>query len=307
MTQVLSIIAPLFVIIAASALIARMSGTGEEWSKVLNDFALHVGFPALVISALSRTGDLIWEQTGLLAANSVFLLAVFACALVAGNILRLSRRAARTLFLCLGFGNVAYLGMPILVKVSGDAVLPTASLIIAVYLFWIFTVGIGGLEFTGSAEHRGALRRTIGGLARNPLLLSVAAGLLIAGTGVRLPGVVVSALDMVAWAVTPIVLILIGLFFGRARLGRPAEWVPVLAFSLATLVLLPAGFYGAVMLLGFSPSAFSTSIIQAAMPLAITPFALARMYDLDQEFIARAIVMSTVLSAMSLPFWISLF
>jgi predicted permease len=42
------------------------------------------------------------------------------------------------------------------------------------------------------------------------------------------------------------------------------------------------------------------------MPLAITPFALARQYDLDQEFIARSIVMSTVLSLISLPFWISL-
>jgi predicted permease len=201
---------------------------------------------------------------------------------------------------------VAYLGIPILTRVSGEAVLPAASLIVAVYLFWIFTLGIGVLEFTAAGEHRGALRRTAAGLGRNPLLLSVAVGLLLAATGLPLPAVIASALDMVAAAVTPVVLILIGLFLGRARAGKPAEWLPVLAFSLATLMALPAGFFGALMLFGFEPAGFSISIIQAAMPLAITPFALARRYDLDQEFIARAIVMSTVLSAVSLPFWISL-
>jgi predicted permease len=307
MTQVLAVIAPLFLVIAASAVLSRITRVGDEWSRVLNAFALHVGFPALVISALSDAGDHLREHTDLLLANSLFLLAVFAVALAAGAALRLTPRSGRTLFLCLGFGNVAYLGIPILVKVSGDAVLPAASLIVAVYLFWIFTLGVGRLELGNHRQHPGALNRTARGLVRNPLLLSVAAGLILAGTGIRLPDVVASALAMVAGAVTPVVLILIGLFLGNARPGKPAEWLPVLAFSAATLVLLPAGFYGGVLLLGGSPAAYSTSIIQAGMPLAITPFALAERYDLDREFIARSIVMSTALSLISLPFWISLF
>lgn len=307
MTSVLLVIAPLFLVIFASAVLERATGVGERWSAVLNDFALHVGFPALVVSALSRTAISFSEHAALLAGNSLFLVAVFAAALLAGKALHLQERARRTFFLCLGFGNVAYLGIPVLVKISGEAVVPAASLIIAVYLFWIFTLGIGFLEFT---RHRGdheAMRRTAAGLAKNPLLLSVGAGLAIAATGLRLPPMVTAALDMVAAAVTPVVLILIGLFLGRARAGRAAEWIPVAGFSLATLVILPAGFYGGVLMLGLRPADFSVSIIQAAMPLAITPFALARQYDLDQEFIARSIVMSTVLSAVSLPFWISLF
>lgn len=306
MTAVLQVIAPLFLIIFASAIVERWTRVGGRWSGVLNDFALHVGFPALVISALTRAPFRFADHAGLVLANSIFLIAVLVTAFAAGKLLRLPDRAHRTLFLCLGFGNVAYLGVPVLLEVSGAAVLPAASLIIAVYLFWLFTLGVGVLEFT---RHGGdhPLRRTAAGLARNPLLLSTAGGLLIAAGGITLPGVVTAALDMTAGAVTPVVLILIGLFLGDARAGRPAEWTPVLAFSLATLLLLPAGFWGGLLLAGLEPAAFSTSIIQAAMPLAITPFALARQYDLDQEFIARAIVLSTTLSAVSLPFWISLF
>jgi hypothetical protein len=305
MTQVLTVIAPLFLVIAGSAIVARLTHAGEAWSQVLNDFALHVGFPALVVSALAKAGSHLWELGDVVLANSLFLLAVFGCALGAGKLFRLSGTAERTLFLCLGFGNVAYLGIPILVRVRGEAVLPGASLIVAVYLFWIFTLGIGRLEFANHRESGGALRRTMRGLVRNPLLLSVAAGLFLAGTGIQLPDVVADALTMVAASVTPVVLILIGLFLGRARFGRLSEWTPVLAFSIATLVMLPAGFLGMIVLCGFSPSDFSTSIIQSAMPLAITPFALARTYELDREFIARAIVLSTVLAVVSLPFWIS--
>jgi predicted permease len=40
------------------------------------------------------------------------------------------------------------------------------------------------------------------------------------------------------------------------------------------------------------------------MPLAITPFALADKYKLEKMFIARAIVLSTILSAITIPIWV---
>ncbi|MEK7547871.1 MAG: AEC family transporter, partial [Patescibacteria group bacterium] len=80
----------------------------------------------------------------------------------------------------------------------------------------------------------------------------------------------------------------------------------VLLFSILTLAILPAVFYYGAKFFGFIPSQFSNSIIQAAMPLAITPFALADKYNLNKDFIARSIVLSTILAVVSLPFWISI-
>ena len=101
-------------------------------------------------------------------------------------------------------------------------------------------------------------------------------------------------------------LIVIGLFIGRAKIGKLTEWLPVLLFSILTLAILPAVFYYGAKFFGFIPSQFSNSIIQAAMPLAITPFALADKYNLNKDFIARSIVLSTILAVVSLPFWISI-
>ena len=304
MAAVVSVIVPLFLIIFGSAVVERLTGVGERWSPVLNDFALYVGFPALILLALARTPLSPAANAGLLAANSIFLLAVFGLAYLLGVLLRLEPVRRRTVFLCLGFGNVAYLGVPILVQVWGPSVLPTAGMIIAVYLFWIFTLGLGVVQH-GRTE--GALlRTTLGGLVRSPLLLAVVAGILLGATGPALPAPVVAALDMLAASVTPLVLVLIGLFIGRARAGNLREWVPVLGFSLATLVVLPGMFLLGLLAAGIPPSSHTVSIVQAAMPVAITPFALAGPLELDREFIARSIVLSTVLSAVTLPLWISL-
>ena len=304
MIQVFTVIAPLFLIIFASALLQRYLKMGDDWSKVLNEFALKIGLPVLIFSALAKTTASFSAGALLIASNSIFILVCFGLAYLAGKLLHLPKQMFRTLFICLAFGNVAYLGIPVLVQTQGEEILPAASLIVAVYLFWLFSVGTGYLDYTGQKTKGSVFSKIADDLLKNPLLISVVLGLIVGGFGIPLPSVIVKSLDMVTASVTPTVLIVIGLFIGKSKIGKLVEWKPVLLFSLATLILLPAIFYFGVKVLGFYTTAFSASILQAAMPLAITPFALADKYHLDQKFIARSIVLSTILSVVTLPFWL---
>lgn len=305
MTQVLAVIAPLFIIIFASALLQKFKNIGDDWSKVLNDFALKIGLPVLIFSALSSAHFSFSEQMQLIIANSLFILTSFLFAVIIGKILRLEKQMFRTLFICFVFGNVAYLGIPVLVQTSGENILATASLIVAIYLFWIFSIGVGYLDYSVQKNKKAVIKNIIKNLFKNPLLLFVALGIIVGSLKITLPPILVRSLDMIAASVTPTVLIVVGLFIGKSKIGKLAEWFPVFLFSMLTLVLLPAAFYYGIKLFGFAPSQFSSSIILAAMPLAITPFALADKYNLNKTFIARSIVLSTLLSAITLPFWIS--
>lgn len=307
MSQIFSIIAPLFLIIFASAILQRWMKMGAGWSQVLNDFALKIGLPVLIFSSLAKASFSFSEQSSLIISNSFFIIATFVFSFLLGKILRLEKKIFRTFFLCLIFGNTAYLGIPVLIQITGEKILSSASLIVAIYLFWIFTIGIGFLEFNDKQKRkRDILKNIFTDLVKNPLLIAVALGILVASFKIILPTVLIKSLDMVTASVTPTVLIVIGLFIGRSKFGKISDWVPALLFSLATLILLPVGFYFGVKFLGFSPLQFTPSIIQAAMPLAITPFALADKFGLHKEFIARSIVLSTILSIISLPFWISI-
>ncbi len=306
MIQILTIIAPLFLIIFASALLQKFKNIGDEWGKVLNEFALKIGLPVLIFSALAKTSFSFEAEASLIVANSLFLLLSFVLVVIVGKILRLNKQMFLTLFICFVFGNVAYLGIPVLTEVSGEKILPTVSLIIAIYLFWLFTIGIGYLDYSLNKNKKDVAKNMLKNFTKNPLLLSVIFGLIIGSLKITIPTIVLKSLDMISASVTPTVLVVIGLFIGTSKIGKLSEWMPVLFFSIFTLVLFPAGFYFGAKIFGFAPSQFSSSIIEAAMPLAITPFALADKYNLHKTFIARSIVLSTILSVISLPFWISI-
>jgi len=306
MLEILTVIAPLFLIIFGSAIIARLIKIDGSWQKVLNSFALNVGFPALIFSALAATDLKISEELDLILVNSVFLIFAFVLAILLGKIFHLKKKMFRTLFICLGFGNVAYLGIPTLMQVSGEAVLPTASLIVAIYLFWMFTLGLGYLTFSQEEKTGKALKKVVLSLVKNPLLIAVVLGILASLLKVQLPSLLNTSISMIAGSVTPLVLVVIGLFIGTSRIGKIKSWIPIAFFSIFTLAVLPALLFYGLQLAGMAPQSFSATIIEAAMPLAITPFALADEYKLDKDFIAKAIVLSTILSVVTIPLWSTL-
>lgn len=307
MIQIFTVIAPLFLIIFAGAVLQRSRAIGDNWQSVLNEYALKIGFPVLIFTSLTKAPFSFTEQAPLILSNSAFILILFLTAFAVSKILRLSPRMTRTAFICLVFGNVAYLGIPVLVQVTGEHVLPTASLIVAVYLFWNFTVGIAFLDLTRMENKKNILKDIAQNLLKNPLLIAVILGMIVAGLNIRLPLMVTAALNMITASVTPVVLIVIGLFIGASAFGKISDWLPVFFFSCLVLIAKPAVLYFGVNLFWMTPPGeFSSSVIEAAMPMAITPFALADIYDMNKEFIARGIVLSTILSMVTLPFWIAL-
>lgn len=306
MLNTLLTISPLFLIIFGAALIQKIKNPQADWQKVLNEFSLKVGLPALVFSVLSKVEFNFSEYSHLLLANSLFVIFSFLVAYVIVRILRLSPKKARTVFICLPFGNTAFLGIPTLTEVFGPHLLPAASLIVAICVFWVFTIGLGYLNATQVKTKEAVFKKTMMSLIKNPLLISVVLGLVVALLGFPLPKPVVTAIDMLAASVTPVVLVAIGLFIGKGELGKWSDWLPAMGLSGLKLLILPAVFFFAARHLGFQGDAFIASIVQSAMPLAITPFALADEFQLDKSLIARSIELSTVLSVVTIPVWIGL-
>lgn len=306
MESILTVMAPLFLIIFLSACWQKYKPLGAEWSRVLNGLALNVGLPVLIFTALAKNSVSLSQEAGLILANSGFILASMLLIFLLGKAFRLNKKSLKTWLLCGIFGNVAYLGIPVLSQISGEQILPTASLIVAIYLFWIFTVAVGILNYKINENKTYIIKETFKNCVKNPLLLAVVLGLLTSGFQITLPQVLITTLDMISALATPTVLIILGLFIGNSKIGKISEWGPVLAFTILTLALLPAAFYGSFLAFGYNPTLFSSSIIQAAMPLAITPFAMADQYELDKAFIARCVVLSTIISVISLPLWIVL-
>lgn len=293
---------PLFLIILAGLLFSRTRAASSYWIDVLNKYALWIGFPALVINSLSQLDLEGGPILQLILINSAYIVACILLAYPVSRLLKLSNLQRRTLFLIFAFGNVAYLGMPVLQNMMGEQILPVAAILSAVYVFWLLTLALVLVE-VHAEEGQLHISKLMASLVKNPLLLSVMVGVLILAFNIRLPAALAKTISMFSGSVTPIVLFSLGIFMGYQSRGTLRDWAFTGVFVLITMILFPALFHLSIRGSNMPADYIKASILDAAMPLGLTPYALSQQYHLDTPFAARTVVLATLVSVVILPIW----
>lgn len=291
-------ILPIFVIIVFGALFYRIKLAKYAWIDVLNEYVVKIGFPCLIFSTLVKLEWNVQLHGKLLVANSIFVLFCFALAIVVSRFLGLSAKMKRTLFLAGAYGNIAYLGIPVVEMFMGKYYLPEASLITACYLFWIFSVGMIYLEYSRNGVVD--VKLVFKNLIKNPIIVAVIAGIFVLMVNLKMPVILLKPLQMISASVTPVILFSLGIFLGNSAFGKLKLWTPVLILTAFVLIIKPLIYFLTIKGFNYSVQAFHVSILDAGMPLAITPFALSKDFDLDADFLAKGIVLSTILSLITL-------
>lgn len=294
-------VAPLFLAILAGVVFSRTKSASENWVDILNKYALRIGLPALVIASLIRIEPGAVNYTRLIVVNSVYFVACMLLAFPVAGIFRLPKQVKQALFLILSYGNVAYLGIPVLRNAYGETAVPVAGIISAVYIFWLLTLGITLIEING--ENHLNPKRLLLNLVKNPLMLSVIAGMAIVFLRIKLPVIITDTIQLFAGSVTAVVLFSLGIFLGLHRAGNLKDWLTALAFSLVIMIVFPLAFYLALRNQGMDAMQFKATILESAMPLGLTPYALAVQYKLEAHLVSRIVVVSTSLAIFIIPVW----
>lgn len=299
----LKAVLPLFLVVFTGLIFSRTRTASIQWIDILNKYALLIGFPALVIASLMNLKLMGQPWTGLIVVNSAYIVFCMLLAFPVSRIFRLSLPVKRSLFLILSFGNVSYLGIPVLQNAYGDVILPEAAILSAVYVFWLLTLGIILIETTGGEKIHG--RKLVISLLTNPLLLSVFAGAALVVFRIQLPAVIQKTIHLFSGSVTAVVLFSLGLFLGLHNAGRKQEWLKAGVWIIITMVVIPLVYSVVIRRTDLPVSQIRASILDAAMPLGLTPYALSVQYKLDTSLVARIVVLGTLFSVILIPLWIS--
>jgi predicted permease len=295
-------ILPLFLVILTGIGMARIKAVNQGWVDVLNKYALWVGLPSLIFVALARLDFQFSEYSSLILSNSIYLIICMFLAFPISALFKTSQKTKRTLILVLGFGNISYLGIPLLSSALGNEALGSAIMLSAIYAFWLFTLAIVLIELTGHEKiHILLILKKLG---TNPLLVSVILGILASFFKIPMQGAVMKTLDLFGQSVTAVVLFSLGIFLGSQQIGGSKEWWPVFGLSMVIMIILPGLFYFLAKGSGMSGLQFRTSILDAAMPMGLTAYAMTEQYQLNALLTGRLVILSTLLSAIILPVWI---
>jgi predicted permease len=283
-------VAPVFLLIVVGALARLLKLADDSWVSVLNKYGLYIGFPALIFAALTKIEGSLFTNSVVYLDNAILLTGILLVSYFVMKLVTRDETLRNTYFICIWIGNVAYIGFPFLGSLvpgsSGEV-----SIIVAIYLLILFTVGLWFLERSRFKKAR--VRDLAMHMATSPLLLSVILGLIVVWLNLYVPPVIDQAVNMIAASASPVVLLALGIFIvDRLHWSKDIIHAAVLAgFKLAVLPVL-------FLFLVRDP----ISIIEAGMPVAITTFALAEVYPMRKTVVVSAIIISTLISVITLPF-----
>ncbi len=299
MTGLLDILAPVIAIIALGYGLARGGVITPAGEIGISNLVFFATTPALLFRAMATTALPSWPDLAVMGAYFGPCLILYV-----GWAIALSPRgwaAAGIGAMAASFGNTVLLGIPIVDRAYGPAGLRLLVLIVSIHSALLFSLTTLLAEAErGKADAAATLAATAQTMARNPIVLAIAAGLLCAATGLRLPGPLDEALALLGAATTPAALIAVGAGLAGFRLGT--SLAPSAAIAVAKLIVLPlAVWIVATQFLELEPLAVAVATLAAAMPTGTNVYIIARRYEVGVSIAAGAILLSTLLAAATVP------
>lgn len=299
----LNVIVQMAVLIAAGVVLrlTRPGGRDPEQLRYgLTDVVYYLLLPALVVDALWRT-HISWDslRIALLAGSGV--LGALWLAAVGCRLCRMAAPTRGALMLAAAFPNVTYLGLPVLDATFGAW---ARGIAIQYDLFactpLLLTLGVLVARRHGTAAARGdSLLRP---LLQVPALWAALVGLVLNGSGVEPPTLIESLLRLLGDAVSPLMLIALGL--GLRWLGlAPRLLLRVFPVVLIQLVLMPLLVWALASVSGLDARLLAPVVLEAAMPSMVLGMVLCDRFGLDTAFYATAVTLTTALSMVTLPLW----
>jgi predicted permease len=158
-----------------------------------------------------------------------------------------------------------------------------------------------------SALSRGGslgLGATLRKVALNPFLLASLGGVIVGVTGTKPPAAVMAPVEMLAQAAIPVALISIGATMDWSALARLGRFQAII--NGVRLVILPAVTLLMCLAMDVETSLAQVLVMFAALPTASAAHVLAAGFGADRRMVATLIAQTTLLSAISLPIWITL-
>jgi hypothetical protein len=302
MIAILNVVLPVFAIILAGYLCGRFGLLGEASSEALNGFVYFLALPALFFISMARVpvGEVLnWRFLAAYAGGAAVtaLLAVGVGRLIVPN--RLAATGMQGLAAI--FANTGYMGIPLLVTAFGPAAALPA--IIATVLNGAVIMALGifivEMELSRGRGAIGVVADALAGVAKSPLVLAAAAGILASIADIAVPEAVGRFCDILGAAAPPAALFAIGLFLvGRSLTAGFGETSWLVLHKLAVQPLVTAVI--AFALLPMERVWAASAVTLAALPTGSLVFVLAQQYGVYTQRATAAILVSTVLSVVTI-------
>ncbi len=297
-------ILPIFMALLVGYFMRRIQFFDVPSAQGINRFIFYLAMPALVFDLVRKVPlhQIDWPTV------NAYLLTEFlvygGVALITYRVFKRPAGEAILIGMAAGFVNHLMFVLPIARSLYGvEAAEPIAAIVFVDVVVFCLTVFLMDFIRAHESKQVGAfsVKNVARMLSKNPLIIASVLGIVAGVFPSDLPSGVYTYAEFLAGAAAPAALFALGVVLGDQPI-RPVGGPAWLAIG-TKLVIHPALFFvmgGVGGVLAMKPDWQKMAFLVAAGPCGAMPFVIALQYNIKPEVIAKAVLISTALSLVSL-------
>lgn len=257
---------------------------------------LNISLPSQIITSFvsSRGSVTNAEVFNVFGISVLCFLIPFAVGILFVFVTRTPKSERGTYLFMATFGNVGFMGFPVIVTIFGEAALIYAVAFNVVFNILVYSAGI---FFISGGSGGFQLKRML-----NVPFMAALLSIVLFFLGVSFPAPVSSALGYLGNLTTPVAMLVLGATIASMPVRELfGEW-RIYVFTVFRLALIPLAVMGVLRALHLTtPLIAGIMIVLAATPVATNTTMLAIEYDGDTKLASKGIFFSTILSVATIP------
>ncbi len=295
----------LFAIVIVGYVAGKLNYLGGDFDRQLSSVVINITCPALILSS-AMNGELPDRQLILpLLGISIITYTILAgAAFIIPRYLTNKRTDEGAIGFALMFGNVGFMGYPVVASIFGHQAVFYAAVLNVVNTFAVFTVGT--MLITGKSDvEESRFQKKV--LYSTPMLSAYLTMLIVAMGIDNIPEIISQPLTMIGNITVPAALMIIGSSMSNLSLKTMLGNRSVYATTAMRLAIIPIFIYYLCKVLGFSPIVVNINTVVIAMPVATYGTILCLKYKKDATFMTEVTFITTLVSMITIPLLVLIF
>jgi malate permease and related proteins len=316
MQNIINTLAPVFLVIVLGAVLYKTRFFSDDFLTGLTRLIYWIGLPVYLFSEITKYPPRFESAGNTFVVVLVATLACIGISYLYGWVMRLPAPTVSSLVHCSFRGNLAYLGLPIIVysldplaKVDPARAEHLKQITLLVLAFVVPIYNVLAVVVLLAGQHRfnsKAITRIVTQVFKNPLFVSCMLGVLyalftnsqfgIAHAAIRIPLGIARTFDVIGRMALPLALLSVGAALLQEKVT--GSLVIPIAGVVMKIVLNPLLGLGLAMMMGMPGDEIRIALLLLACPTAITAYVMTQQLGGDAPLSAAIIVITSAFAAL---------
>ncbi len=291
----------LTIMLAIGYMCAKLKLVGPDFNKGLSKLVINVFLAGMILSSvinkqLEMSGSDVAFGIGMLTLMSLISLGI---GIITPSVLRFKGGDTEMYRILVAFGNVGFVGLPIISAVYGAEVVFFAALVNIPFNLLLYTVGVMQLQ-DGGDNKKFQLKKAL-----NVPIIATLIATVIFIFEIPMPLIVEDTASTVGAACVPLSMMSVGLSLGNVSIKEALTQPRLYAVNIVRLLIVPLATWGVLQFIIDDPVMLGTVVIMSACPPAIVCPILGMDYGRDGAEGSEAVFIGSILSIVTVPILIS--